>query len=105
MIILSLTALNLCYLAQNVFPMAHKLTIVEPNLAHASKLVKPSEKDNYNYEILKYDAWVLGTDSAVFSTLYTYTVSVCKKTHIALHCVEHSNTYYINYISVSLTYQ
>ena len=61
----------------------------------------------YNYEILKYDAWVLGTDSAVFSTLYTYmcTVSVCMKLHIALHCAEHSNTYYINNISVSLTYQ
>ena len=30
MIILSLTALTLCLLAQDVFPMAHTLTIVEP---------------------------------------------------------------------------
>ena len=30
MIILSLTALTLCELAQDVFPMAHTLTIVEP---------------------------------------------------------------------------
>ena len=30
MIILSLTASTLSYLAQDVFPMAHKLTIVEP---------------------------------------------------------------------------
>ena len=29
-IILSLTALTLCLLAQDVFPMAHTLTIVEP---------------------------------------------------------------------------
>ena len=32
MIILSLTALTLCLLAQDVFPMAHTLTIAEPIL-------------------------------------------------------------------------
>ena len=30
MIILSLTALTLCQLAEDIFPMAHTLTIVEP---------------------------------------------------------------------------
>ena len=41
MIILSLTALTLCYMAQGVFPMAHTLTIVEPiwpMLQNVSKL-------------------------------------------------------------------
>ena len=42
LIILSLTALNLCSLAQDVFPMAHTLTIIEPiwpMLQNISKLL------------------------------------------------------------------
>ena len=37
MIILSLTALTLCQLAQDVFPMAYTLTIIEPMLQNVSK--------------------------------------------------------------------
>ena len=46
-IILSLRALTLCYLAQDVFPMAHTLTIVEPiwpMLQKVSKTMVPIYK-------------------------------------------------------------